>query len=50
MSLELIHDVQVIDPMLIAVNAANVGVCPALLTNLPLQQAIKHGILHVGGA
>ena len=46
-ALELIHNVQVIDPILIAVNAANVGVCSALLTNFPLQQAVVHGVLHV---
>lgn len=46
MPLELIHNVQIVDPMLITIDAANVRIRPALVTNFPLQQAIVNGVLH----
>jgi hypothetical protein len=35
--------------VLVAVNAANIGVRPALVADFPLQQAIVYGVLHLGG-
>lgn len=37
MPLELIHNVQIVDPMLITIDAANVRIRSALVTNFPLQ-------------
>lgn len=49
MALELVHDVHVLDPFSVAVNAANVGIFPALLSHLPLEQAVVHGVFHLAG-
>lgn len=44
--LQLIHNVQIVDPMLVAVDASNIRVCPTLMADFPPQEAIVHGVLH----
>lgn len=46
MPLQLVHNVQVVDPVLVAVNASNICIRPALVANFPLQQAIIDAVLH----
>lgn len=45
---QLIHNVQIIHPVSIAIDASNVCVCPALVADLTLQQAVVDGVLHLG--
>jgi hypothetical protein len=47
MTLQLIHDVQILDPSAVAVEAAHIGILPALLANLALEQAVVHCVLHL---
>jgi hypothetical protein len=45
-TLQLIDDIQVLHPLSVAVNAADVRVPLALLANLTLRQAVIHCVLH----
>jgi hypothetical protein len=47
MALQLIHNVQILDEPRVTIDSANVGIFPALLTNLALEQAIIHCVLHI---
>jgi hypothetical protein len=47
-ALELIDNVHVAHPLLVAIDAANIRVPSALMADLALQQAIVHGVLHGG--
>jgi hypothetical protein len=47
-ALELIDDVEILNPLSVAINASNIRVLLALLPNLALQQAIVYGVLHLG--
>jgi hypothetical protein len=48
--LQLIHNVEIVNPVLVAVDSSYIRVRPALMANLALQQAIVHGVLHLGGS
>jgi hypothetical protein len=48
MSLKLVDDVQIVDPLSVAIYPPHVGVSPALLADFALEQAIIHCILHLG--
>lgn len=50
MPFQLVHDVEVIDPVLVAIDSPDVRICPTLVADFSLQQAIIHGVLHLGGA
>ena len=47
MALQLIHNVQILDESRVAIDSTNVGIFPALLANLALEQAIIHCVLHL---
>lgn len=44
--LQLIHNIQIIDPVLVAVNASNIRICPTLEADFPPQKAVIHRVLH----
>jgi acyl-coenzyme A thioesterase PaaI-like protein len=47
-ALELVDNVHVAHPLLVAIDAADIRVPPALMADFTLQQAIVHGVLHGG--
>lgn len=49
MPLQLIHNVQIVDPVLVAIDASDIRIRPALVADLPLQQAVIHTVLHPEG-
>jgi hypothetical protein len=49
MTLQLVHNVHILDPFAVTIYSANVGVLSALMTNFAPQQAVIDGVLHGGG-
>ena len=47
MSSKLVHDIHVIDPLSVAIYSSDVRIVLALLPDLPPQQAIVDGVLHL---
>lgn len=45
--LQLIDDIHVVNPLSVAIDAPDIRVLPALLSNFSLQQAVVDGILHL---
>jgi hypothetical protein len=44
---QFVDNVQIIHPLLVTVDAPDVGVFPTMLPNFPLEQAIIHCVLHL---
>ena len=49
-SLKLVHNVHVIDPLSVAIDSSNIRVFLALLSDLPFQQAVVYRVLHPDAA